>query len=150
VVLYIFYPSLVAWLFFRVLGKVLGSVERTKHFKPYAKLYAWAAVFWGPLMLGWYYGLNQNYSYYVPDTSKPPIGRYASTGACMYPEKYVYHPRFHYGIGYEFNLGNPVAKYIHDLLGDLGVICLMSFVDVLILGTIFSAIRYRRLRKLSQ
>jgi hypothetical protein len=132
-IFYIFIPSVLGWLFFRFIGLCLGDPVQAR----YAKIFALAALLWGPLQLGWYSSLAKNHSYWVKDTSKPPIGRYAN-GMPIHPSKFIEVPRYHYGIGYKFNLGNPIAKFIYDKLSWLGTMVVMSFVDVLILGSICS------------
>lgn len=136
-IFYIFIPSVLGWLFFRFIGLCLGDPAQAR----YAKIFAVVALLWGPLQLGWYYSLAKNYSYWAIDTSKPPIGRYAD-GTLKHPEKFVEVPSYHYGVGYKFNLANPIAKFIHDRLGWLGTMVIMSFVDVLILGSICSFLVY--------
>ncbi|MBT2558665.1 hypothetical protein J7E24_12780 [Hymenobacter sp. ISL-91] len=125
-------------LFFRFIGLCLGDPKQER----YAKIFALVALLWGPLQYSWDNGLSQNHSYYVVDTSKPPIGRYAN-GALKHPSKFIDRPSYHYGVGYKFSLGNPVAKFIYDLFGGYGVTYVMSFVDVLILGSICSYIASR-------
>lgn len=134
--LHIFIPSILGWLVFRFIGVCLGHPDQAR----YAKIFAVAALLWGPLLHGWYNGLSKDYSYWVRDTSKPPIGRYAN-GKPQYPYKLIDVPRYHYGVGYKFNLGNPIAKFIYNKLGP-GIFFVMSFVDVLIIGTICSIFSY--------
>ena len=134
-IIFIFIPSILGLLFFRFIGLCLGDPKQVH----YAKIFALVALLWGPLQLGWYYGLSHDYSYYVADTSKPPIGRY-SDGALKHAEKHIYRPAYHYGVGYKFSRGNPVAKFIYELFGGWWVTYVMSFVDVLILGSICSTI----------
>ena len=147
--LYIFISSLIGWAFFRFVEYLLG--KKHPHLKRYARAYARAAVLWGPLQLGWFYGLGQNYSGYVADTSKPSISSHWSDGGgyvrgvdsvlvYTYQEKLINIPHHHYGIGYKFSLGNPVGEYIYNLFGGWWVTYVMSLLDVLILGSIFSVL----------
>lgn len=138
-------PSLIGWGLFRLIGLWLS--DTLPYFARCARIYARAAILWGPLQLGWFYGLSQNYSSYVADTSKPPISSRWSKGdgyvkgsdsvlVYTYPEKLIYTPTYHYGVGYKFSLGNPIAKFLYDLFGGWWVTYFMSFVDVVIIGTL--------------
>ncbi len=143
-------PSFLGWVFFRQIAFALHHKHST--LERYAKIYARVALLWGPLQFGWFNGLNQNHSGYVAYTSKPPIESHWIKGGGgylrgvdsvlvrTYPEKLMYIPHHHYGVGYKFSLGNPIGKYIYNLLGGWWVTYVMSFVDVLILGAICSVI----------
>lgn len=96
-ILYIFIPSVLGWLFFRFIGLCLGDPNQAR----YARIFAVVALLWGPLQLRWYYSLEKSHSYWVKDRSKPPIGRYAN-GKLQYPEKFIEKPSSHYGVGYRF------------------------------------------------
>lgn len=148
-VLYVFIPSLVGWALFQVAGRWLRDTYPS--LARYARIYARAALLWGPLQLGWFLGLGQNHSGYVADTSKPPISSHWSDGGGYvrggdsvlvhtYPEKLIGTPNYHYGAGYKFSLGNPVAQYLYDLFGGWWVTYVMSFVDVVIIGTLCCAL----------
>jgi hypothetical protein len=136
-IVWLIIPSILGLLFFRFIGLCLGDPKQER----YAKIFALVALLRGPLQQSWYNGLSHDYSYYVIDTSKPPIGRYTD-GALKYAKKHIERPAYHYGVGYKFSLGNPVAKFIYGLFGGYGVTFVMSFVDVLILGTICSYLVY--------
>ena len=148
-VLYALILSLVGWALFRFAGFWLR--DPFPSLVRYARIYARAAILWGPLQLGWFYGLGQNHSGYVADTSKPPISSRWSDGVGYvrgvdsvlvhtYPEKLIYTPNYHYGVGYKFSLGNPMAKFLYDLFGGWRVTYVMSFVDVVLVGTLCCAL----------
>ncbi|GAB2940354.1 hypothetical protein GCM10027048_00820 [Hymenobacter coalescens] len=139
VLLYILLPSIVGVMLFRAIGRWLNA-ERPR-LKQYANAFTLAAVLWGPLQALWVYNLGQSRDYYIDDRSQPPI-RYSRYRGYVYPQKLVKVPKYHCGVGYKFSLGNPLAKFLYDQLGGLRLTYIMSAVDVLILGCLFSAVLY--------
>jgi hypothetical protein len=138
---YILLPSIFGVLVFRVIRSWFD--DKATHLKQYANAFAFAAVFWGPLQVGWVYGITKDRDYYVDDRSQPPPKFPPYRGYVYhYPQKLVEVPKYHYGVGYKFSLSNPVAKFMYDQLGGIRLTYVMSFVDVLIIGCIFSAIIY--------
>lgn len=145
IVICICLPVIIARLLFRGFGGLLSLKYPSA--KRYATYYTLSVLLWPILEFFWFEGIsNQQYK-------EVPIKRNGVESTSNQFDNieeiearstvsYVPIPLFHAGAGYRFNLANPIANFIYNILGSSLTCIVMSFIDILVIGSGLSLLHY--------